>query len=136
MSTPLRSSKPESGIGIKYPAAVRVRRKPAPTACLAQSYGLRNEQGIADFAERFPSLVPTLMKVPAAIAPYFPDAKLFLDVYRDHQDPDYTMLVLRIQTKIGYPEYRVRLKEFRHGWWHNNVSGSLDAVTAVGIEPV
>ena len=136
MSTPLRSSKPESGIGIKYPAAVRVRRKLAPTARLARHYVLRNEQGIADFANRFPSLVRTLMKVPAAIAPYFPDAKLFLDVYRDREDPSYSLLALRVQTRIGYPEYRARQKQFDREWWHNNVSDDLDAVITVGIEPL
>jgi len=136
MSTPTRSSKPDSGISIKFGPAVKVRRKPASTARLTRHYGLRDEQGIADFAQKFPTLIQTLMKVPEAIAPYFPDAKLFLDVYRDHQDPSYSLLAVRVQTKIEYPEYRARLLRFEDEWWDSHVSQELDAVTSVGIEPI
>lgn len=102
---------------------------------LEEFYVFRNPRAVRDFIRGDSDIISTLALAPDIIRKYYPDARLFLDVYRDHDDAGFELLALRIGTGLRHPETRRRLKMFRADWWGRKVSDSVDARVVVDVEP-
>jgi len=96
----------------------------------------RDERAVEQYIESDPPVATALGLVPDAIARYFPDARLALDVYKDKEDPDCIILALRIMTCARFPVTRDRLKSFLRDWWDLHISDAADEKISVGVEPV
>lgn len=106
-----------------------------PVEMLEAFYTFRKPRAIRDFIRGDSEIISALALASDAIRRYYPDARLFLDVYRDHNDTGFELLALRIGTGLRHPETRRRLKMFRADWWGPKVSDSVDARVVVDVEP-
>lgn len=102
---------------------------------LEEYYVFRNPRTVRDFIRDDSDIISALALAADAIRKYYPDAQLFLDVYRDHDDTGFELLALRIGTGLRHPETRRRLKMFRADWWNCKVSDKVDSRVVVGVEP-
>ena len=106
-----------------------------PIDILEEYYVFRNPRAIRDFIRGDSEIISALALTSDAIRKYYPDAQLFLDIYRDHDDTGFELLALRIGTGLRHPETRRRLKMFRADWWKCKVSDKVDSRVVVGVEP-
>jgi len=108
----------------------------SPIERVRACYKFRDERAVERYVESDLAVATALALVPDAIARYFPDARLALDVYKDREDPDCVILALRVMTCARFPVTRDRLKSFLRDWWDLHISDAADEKISVGVEPV
>jgi hypothetical protein len=85
---------------------------------LAESYAFRDPAAVTDFVREHPEVVAPLLDAVAVVPRYFgPGRRLVLEVERDREARDHTLLFALIQTDLDVDSSLEALRRFDEEWW-------------------
>ena len=94
----------------------------ADIQALEQLYTFKGRTEVLEFLDKYPFLVPVLLKAPEKIRHYFPDSQLFLEVFIDPESIDWVKLILSILMKLDPYDAVARQNQLDMEWWLKNTT--------------
>lgn len=103
------------------------------TIKLEQPYTFKDKTKVLAFLT--PALVSLLEQAPDQIRPYFPDAKLYLDVVTDPEATNWTQLILSIATKLEGEAAFAQLDKVEDEWWFDaSRKANVEMIMGIHLE--
>lgn len=99
--------------------ARRYKNPPIELEPLEKLYIFRSPDEVLDFLQKYPFLVPVLLEAPEKIQPYFPSARLFLELFQVPEAPDNSHLIISVSTDLAVEEAIETLHQLDGAWLLN-----------------
>ena len=85
---------------------------------LAEFYAFRDPEAVTGFVRRHPEVIAPLLEAVAVVPRYFgPGRPFVLEVERDREAHDHTLLFALIQTDLDVDASLEALRQFDEEWW-------------------
>ena len=102
---------------LKYRSNIGLQDK--DLAALEQAYTIRQRYRVLAFLEQNLHLLPVLLEAPHKIKPYFPHARLLLDLSIDNEAPNWEELVLLIGVNEFNDEIQATEDKLNYEWFYS-----------------